>query len=1534
MRIKRMNRHLCFWDFSSLLHSWHNRPGRHRRALQTTGCLHRLSRLAPNFPYRRGLLALSLVLPATALAGPAGEQVTAGIATITRPNSVTTLITQQTPKAVIDWQNFSIAGPEMVRFQQPGTDSIALNRVTGNDPSRIYGSLTANGQVFLVNPNGVLFAPGSQISVHGLLATTHDINNDDFMAGSYTFTPEENPYRDAEVVNQGNLTASDGGYIVLAGDYTANAGVISARLGQVTLASGNRFTLDLDGDRLIGLAVDEASLAQHAGVENFGTLAADSGRVVMTAKVAGELAGTVVNNKGLVQARSIGGQNGEIILYGGTAGIAANSGTLDASGGNNGETGGSVRILGEKVGLLDRGVVDVSGINGGGTALIGGDYQGRPMQLPLPFAGVYAALPNAQATYLGQDTVIRADATGNGDGGRVIVWADDVTRAYGSVSARGGATGGDGGFVEVSGRGHLDFQGLVSTLAPFGRTGTLLLDPTNIWIAADDPTADTAAGYDITDTSADTSGAPDFNASGAVADSLLLASTLQTALTNGNVTVSTVNASGTATGAGDITVVSPLAWAGAFGLTLTAERHINILNGATITPTGPGDITMNAAGNIFTAATAPLDTGGGAVSLNSTGGTITLNGAIITTPTTDAAGGNITLQAAGNISSSNDINATAANSTTASAYNGGTIQITSTGGNISLFTVGAAGGNGYNSAGVYPGGNGGNITINAPGGNVTFDTISTAGGQGYGTGNGGSAGIVSISGMAMTLNTISTAGGQQSDTNYGGAGNDIIVNATGLVIANNLISASGSSTANGGDISISGTALSFPNATSDAITNNQGMITLNASTGGILQAGSSGGAIVQGPKVSLNSMTGITGNCGTPPCAGMVVNTPQLDITNATSGEVSIAANDTVATVLLDLDASGYSLTSAGPASITGGSAGLTLTDQVNAPSLVMDTSGPLVVNPTLSIPGSLRLGGDTVTINNAVSALNVELAADTISMAGGSITATGSGIGVDYGIRFIPRIWTSIDFNDLANSLHIDPAKMGTPGDTLKDFYANNFEFDAGPAGSITINTALNVPDSYLGFEAGTLNVNAAVTGKSVYYDTDSLNLTAAITTAANPMYGIEIGPLTTTTPITVAQTDPANGSLWIDSDLLNQFQGTGLNIGASSDAGTPYNSGAISITGTITGAGNTFRNLGLTTSGAITQTAAISLPAYNASTCVDCGGLKIIGGTGSVTLTNAANAVDFLTATMGSGAISFTNSRSLNVGGDTGIRTANANVLLSTNSSGDIDVISPGIDSCYGTTAGCTSEVTLNAAGSISTPLIRSTIVFLDAGGNVVDTDGGLNNIVSGNTGSSVTLNYNVAGNIDLDAWGATPGGTTSAGTDSIRWSQPAVEPPPPPPPTIDACITDPTLSGCSTVLPTLDTCTADPALPGCSAVLPPLADCTADPALPGCTAVLPTIATCTTDPTLPGCSAVLPPLADCTANPALPGCTAILPAIATCTTDPTLPGCSAVLPPLADCTANPALPGCTAILPTIATCTTNPALPGCSAVLPPLT
>ncbi|MBP1764290.1 MAG: hxuA 1 [Firmicutes bacterium] len=219
-------------------------------------------------------------------------------------------ITQSTDTFGINWQSFNIGAKETVIFLQPSATSIALNRVIGKTSSNIYGQLIANGKVFLVNPNGILFAPTAQVNVGSLVASMLNITNSDLLAGKYTFTGTK-----GSVTNQGNITAADGGYVILLGNQVANQGVIVANLGTVALGAGNAITMDVVGDGLVNLAVNQAAV--NASVANGGTLQADGGKVIMTNQTADILTGTVVNNSGIIQAKNISiNADGDVSLNG------------------------------------------------------------------------------------------------------------------------------------------------------------------------------------------------------------------------------------------------------------------------------------------------------------------------------------------------------------------------------------------------------------------------------------------------------------------------------------------------------------------------------------------------------------------------------------------------------------------------------------------------------------------------------------------------------------------------------------------------------------------------------------------------------------------------------------------------------------------------------------------------------------------------------------------------------------------------------------------------------------------------------------------------------------------------------------------------------------------------------------------------------------------------------------------------------------------------------------------------------------------
>ncbi|MBW4053914.1 MAG: filamentous hemagglutinin N-terminal domain-containing protein [Proteobacteria bacterium] len=420
------------------------------------------------------LILLSILTANPSYSMPQNGAVVGGAAIISQPNPATMNINQTSGTAIINWHGYNIGANESVRYIQPGSSSILLNRVTGGDPSYIYGLLSGNGQVWVINPNGLLVGPGATVQTGSFLASTMNISNENFLSGKHIFTSA--PDSTGSVVNQGSISAAQGGYVVLAGPSVTNSGSIVANVGSVHLAAGDTVTLSLDNGNLINVAVNGDVAANSLGATNTGYISANGGQVVLTARVAGDVMKSVVNNKGIIEAKSIADKNGIISLDGGDHGITAQSGTLVVSGKKSGETGGTIKILGDKVGLFAGSSIDASGDAGGGTVLIGGNFHGA------------GAEKNASMTYVDKDAAIQADARATGNGGKVAVWADDVTRFYGAISAKGGALGGDGGFAEVSGKQSLTFDGSVNTSAQHGAMGTLLLDPDDITILASDNT--------------------------------------------------------------------------------------------------------------------------------------------------------------------------------------------------------------------------------------------------------------------------------------------------------------------------------------------------------------------------------------------------------------------------------------------------------------------------------------------------------------------------------------------------------------------------------------------------------------------------------------------------------------------------------------------------------------------------------------------------------------------------------------------------------------------------------------------------------------------------------------------------------------------------------------------------------------------------------------------------------------------------------------------------------------------------------------
>lgn len=415
----------------------------------------KLNRRFKLFTFKRArLLRQSLLtfctataLFASATANPTGPTVSHGQVQITP--GVQTQIQQLTDRAIIDWQSFSIGANESVRFLQPSIQAVVLNRVVGQDPSNILGALEANGNVFLINPNGILFGPNSVVNVGGLVASTLNLSNEDFLAGNYSFTLEEGSAL-ASVINQGTIRISDAGYAVLTGPTVINEGLIVAKVGKVVLGAGERSTLNLDGRDLIHFALgDQVS----EGV---------------TLLAPGSVSDSLLDVLGVAPNR----RADQLVRYpDGTVHLSNSSGTLVQAGlvsvdGDTGRSAGSILIDSSDLTVLTQG--SVTSASGSGNTSSGGEIL----------------------------------VLSHMDGNRTVRGFTDVQS--GSLLAASGSGTGDGGFIEVSGDG-LNLHGQIDLTSESGRPGNFLLDPVNVTIVDGDNAPTTVANPlifdDVTNTS-------------------------------------------------------------------------------------------------------------------------------------------------------------------------------------------------------------------------------------------------------------------------------------------------------------------------------------------------------------------------------------------------------------------------------------------------------------------------------------------------------------------------------------------------------------------------------------------------------------------------------------------------------------------------------------------------------------------------------------------------------------------------------------------------------------------------------------------------------------------------------------------------------------------------------------------------------------------------------------------------------------------------------------------------------------------------
>jgi len=425
---------------------------------------------------------------------PSGGQVVGGSADLDYSAPGELHIHQSTTRTVINWESFDIGRDALTQFHQTGRDAVAVNRVMGGAaPTQILGALKANGNVMVLDRNGVFFGPDSRIDVGGIVASSGDIDPAAFMAGGTIGITDIAP--DSAVINHGQITVAEAGLAAFVAPTVANHGLISAKLGRVQMAAGTRATLDLYGDGLVEVAVDDPQMAQN--LTNTGAIHAEGGSVQITAAAARDVVDSVINMEGVINASSVTREGGKIVL-------------------------------------------------------------------------------TADHITLAEGSVL--DADGGTDGGEIIVYADKTTYVAGHLSARGGSGG--GGFIETS---ATDRVQIADSASIDTGGGTWLIDPTDFTIAG--------SGGDITP------------------------ATLAGQLANNNITIETADAGGDA---GDIFVEDDLDWGGDNTLSLLAHRNIEV--NAAITNDSGGSLHLRA--DKEGAGTAAAD---GTVIFGA-GGSITLSG--------------------------------------------------------------------------------------------------------------------------------------------------------------------------------------------------------------------------------------------------------------------------------------------------------------------------------------------------------------------------------------------------------------------------------------------------------------------------------------------------------------------------------------------------------------------------------------------------------------------------------------------------------------------------------------------------------------------------------------------------------------------------------------------------------------------------------------------------------------------------------------------------------------------------------------------
>jgi len=1153
-----------------------------------------------------------------AYALPQNGTVAAGQAGITSSQNQMD-VTQSTNRAIINWQSFDIAANERVNFAQPSSSSVTLNRVTGSqNPSQILGALSANGTLMLVNPHGVIFGQGSQVNVGGLVATTSDISDSNFMQGKYVFDRPGDP--NAFIRNEGDIKVADGSLAALVGPNVTNTGLIEAKLGKVQMGSGDTFTLDLYGDGLLNLQASNQLTKQL--VANKGAIKADGGEILLTAAAAETTINSLINMSGLLQADSVGTKNGHVVLYAeGSNAVQGNvavnkgtasgkstvvvSGTINAKGNNSGETGGTVEVVADRVAVKSGATIDASGASGGGTIRVGGDFHGG------------GTTPTALRTTVQSGATLLANATDNGNGGDVTVWADGSTDFAGTIQARGGANGGNGGFVETSGHDLLNFVGTVDTTAADGQTGTLLLDPANLTISDN-----------ISANNDKCVGGTSCNPTGNT--SVLNVTDLTNALATNSVLVTT---SGAGTQLGNLTVATTVGirWSTNKNLTLNANGTITVAStSGGIVSSGTGNVTLDAVAGITISNT--VSTGGSLTVLNTTSGNITAtNGALVAggsssftnggtgtitlTNANNALTGPVTFTGGGAVSLKNSISTQLASGSNA----GGNLIVTSQGDLKEAaggFTVGGT--SSFTSSA-------GKVTLNDPSNALTGAVALNSNGDATLTNN-----------LPTVLAASTVTGNLAVDDKVGGISQTGVLTVTGT--SSFTTDTAGQSIALNSKTNVLGTGVTFTTngVGGDVFLKNSGDTTLGTSgVGGNLSVEDTTGAISQSGALTVAGTSSFATDAAHKAIA--------LNQTNLLTGAVSLTTHGT-----------------SGDASLTNNLATKLAASSVGGNLVVDDKVGGITQNGVLTVTGTSSFTTDTAGQSIALSAPTNALngaASFTTHGTGGDVSLTNSGN-------------TVLGASSIGGGLTVDETTGGiSENGVLTVTGISSFTTDNLTGRTIVLNATNNMNGAVsfttngAGGSVSLTNSGTILGASNIGGDFTLLNTTGTITqTAALSVTGNS--SFTTSSgagAITLNAANTFTGTLFFSGNgavsLTNAASGSTQLLSGSHAGGvlTVSSQGDVTESGPITVSGTssfTSANGNITlTDGNNALTGAVALNSSNGNSSLTDnvatklaastvgGNLTVVDNVGNMTQTGALNVTGTSSFTASAGSITLTN-------------------------------------------------------------------------------------------------------------------------------------------------------------------------------------------------------------------------------------------------------------------------------------------------------